>query len=122
MSVYNAIITGSKFVLILQLGHSAGGDAEMYIMRENPVRGYTHAQWEMVVDHHAVVRSHSLSLNLVDDSGPDRQTSIATGCNMLFPSFLIYASLSGLVTVSMTANAKQIQCKLRSSMHALTCD
>ena len=41
---------------------------------------------------------------------------------MLFPPFLIYASLSGLATVSMTANAKQIQCKLCSSMHALTCD
>ena len=32
---------------------------------------------------------------------------------MLFLSFLIYAALSGLAAVSMTANAKQIQCKLR---------
>ena len=37
--------------------NSAGGDAERYIMRESPVRGYTHVQWEMVVNHHAVVTS-----------------------------------------------------------------
>lgn len=33
-------------------------------------------------------------------------------CNMLLPSFLIYASLGGLAAVSTTANAKQIQSKL----------
>ena len=36
---------------------------------------------------------------------------------MLFPLFLVYAAVTELATVSMTANAKQVQCKCIRMSH-----